>query len=697
MNKEEIIQLISDFNAQPSNPEVTSSRSYEESYHFVSTSVAAERASFIGWLLSSKELISKQDFDSKNIVDLAFGSGSLTSQIILQNDIKAKKIILNDKNLNTANISLDDQLDNSEVYDYDFLSPSKFDDINADVLIFNPQLGGGYTLGESDLSKVSGIYYDGSLDEYLKSLNRDTSKITFKVSEEDKIIYVQSLALNKGPLKAIVGDVKIFNYYDVIYQSKNSKPVGEASNNVKFRRTFDRIFSNGEVLIFYGDRATFDALFVDFNDVRELCASDGGMNLFVAKRNDSDKNHLLFKESDNGYNQVESCKESAEVISIEKLYKLEVEIGGLVKKITTDQNQESPIKDTSEQLYAKDKKMDQKEKLHRILLEPRGKLDFQYKNILLKGVPGTGKSRQIDIWIDKKMGLEKNDKNVLRVNIHSASSNADLMQGIGINTKDGSVEYKEKKGLILKHIIKAILHPNQPFVIILEEIQENSLNELIGDLIYLIESSKRVNIGQLLKDEKLKIESVKDIKFTLLINSILEVSKGEYVELPKLLSTSSTSNKMILPDNLYIFCTSNYRDDKKVIEDNLLRRFEVIEIYPKQKAEIGEAFKNQKVSDFVAELNQAILKEFNEIEIHPDRFLIGHAIWLNVEDQSSFCRAMLKVITEFKDIKELEYSGEVEKILRGLTYPFDYALPEQLGYMPLIEDLQAKGFKGILE
>ena len=98
--------------------------------------------------------------------------------------------------------------------------------------------------------------------------------------------------------------------------------------------------------------------------------------------------------------------------------------------------------------------------------------------------------------------MDINAPNILRVNVHSASSNADLMQGIGISTNAGKVEYKEKTGLILRHLRQAVQHPYVPYVIVLEEIQENSLNELIGDLIYLIEADKRVNLRKKLENEE---------------------------------------------------------------------------------------------------------------------------------------------------------------------------------------------------
>jgi hypothetical protein len=310
-----------------------------------------------------------------------------------------------------------------------------------------------------------------------------------------------------------------------------------------------------------------------------------------------------------------------------------------------------------------------------------GKLNFDYRNILLKGVPGTGKSRTLENIIDNHLNLKEHyNTNVLRINIHSASSNADLMQGIAINSNDnGNIEYKEKQGLILELIERATFNPNQPFVLVLEEIQENSLNELIGDLIYLIEDSKRA--------DKYKADN-KEYTYSELIDNIMEQNTNiDFVKLPTLISKRKKTKRMIIPHNLFIFCTSNYRDDRKVIEDNLLRRFEVIEIYPKYKDEIGDNFKSEEISNFLKELNESIVNICSTNgEIHPDRFMIGHSIWLKVEDKKAFSRAFLKVITEFKDIKDMHFD-DFQKIVKNLEFPFEVE-KEYASYEEWIKALQ---------
>ena len=313
-----------------------------------------------------------------------------------------------------------------------------------------------------------------------------------------------------------------------------------------------------------------------------------------------------------------------------------------------------------------------------------GSIGFPHKNILLKGVPGTGKSRAIEKIITEKLELEGHEghrENILRINIHSASSNADLMQGIGISSSGGQIEYKEKQGLILNIIEKATFHPEQPFVLIMEEIQENSLNELIGDLIYLIDENKRTK-NIVADDEKYEYQE--------LVERLIEQHPdAAYVKIPYLVDESTKYRKMIMPDNLYIFCTSNYRDDKKVIEDNLLRRFEVLEVYPKHDVVYVE------YQDFFKKLNENILNVLKD-EIHPDRFLIGHSNWIikdenkdKIDKKQNFYRAFLKIVVEFKDVKEIEFD-DFKKIAKDIALPNEATLTEWSTYKDLITEIQKK-------
>lgn len=314
--------------------------------------------------------------------------------------------------------------------------------------------------------------------------------------------------------------------------------------------------------------------------------------------------------------------------------------------------------------------------------------NYPFLNVLLKGVPGTGKSHFIEEIINNQIfGLKESkeeheclqtsilkNKNVVRVNIHSGLSNAELMQGIGVvTTGDNEIKYYEKRGLILKHIAKAILNPSLPYAIVLEEIQENNLNKLIGDLIFLLEEDRRVEFTE---DHFDIVDS--EIDFGMV--SELVVSKAEHnkVALPSLIE--DTQELFIcLPKNLYFFCTTNYRDDRKIMEDNLLRRFEIIDLFPDENLLV-----NLNVKEFFSKLNTAIFNHFNDnYETHPDRYLVGHAIWMKVNNFNSFIQAFNKVCVDMKDLKDLDWNN-----FKNIISNTEIDLSDYNSYKQLVQDIQ---------
>ncbi|MFL0684429.1 MAG: AAA family ATPase [Algoriphagus aquaeductus] len=679
--KEEIYSQIQEFVTQPSTPGVKNSPTFERSYLFVPSAIAKERAAFFRFIISQEDLLDLLP-EKWKALDLAFGSGNLTAHLLQESEYPIEKIVLNDKNTAVTNQNLSSLLPNTQISAHDFLESAQFPVERFNLVIFNPQTGGGWSEGSSNLSDQKPILHDGDLKSYLESIGRETSELTFSVDEAAKQVKVHSDSLNKGPMRDLVGDIKIFNYYDVFWTSKTSKLEGEQSNNVKFRQTFDKVFDPNGLLVYYGDESYFQAIFADFPYVIQLCPPDDGKMLFVATKAISEEKTILYRKSGPGtYEVTDSCKEVGGTKEESDLDELEVDLDHsaddfLIGKGNSEgERQETPNPEGMKFTISE---------------EELGSLDFPYLNVLLKGVPGTGKSRLIDQWIISQLDLKRaNHPNVLRINVHSASSNADLMQGIGIAANGGQVEYHEKTGLVLNHLKNACAKPKQPFVLVLEEIQENSLNELIGDLIYLIEDSKRVDLSAEVGGE---FESFEDF-----VGKLVEKKPNvEFVQVPYLVNTETKFRNLIFPKNLYVFCTSNYRDDKKVVEDNLMRRFDLIELYPKYEDAI---FKKKEVTLFLKTLNEEIIKGFESREIHPDRLIIGHANWLKVEDGKSFCRAMLKAIVEFKDIREIEWS-EMSPVLQKITVlPFGLDSNQILkakNYKDLIEHLQKQAFDDLL-
>lgn len=463
------------------------------------------------------------------------------------------------------------------------------------------------------------------------------------------------------------------NYVEGDILGQKEEDEGQQDVLDKLGETLNNFLEDGSTVLFYGKEKDFKSILPDNNYIKY---DSKLIDIFVV--NNDIEESMCFEKSGNDF--IKCINNVEEDETVESFDDIEVITD------THDVEKKSEIKEEKE--VVTDKK-----ETGIFVNETSGKNIFPHKNLLLKGVPGTGKSQTIEDIIEKELDIKGNAINICRINIHSASSNADLMQGIGISTNGANVEYKEKQGLIYNHIKKALFSPNQPFVLVLEEIQENSLNELIGDLIYLIEDKKRVKV------DASKFEDKKEYDYQAFIEQVLKDENNEhYIEIPYLVDTSTQYRKMVLPSNLYLFCTSNYRDDKKVIEDNLLRRFDVVEIYPQTQDVLGvEIFKSKEVSDFLSKLNGLIENQFKD-ETHPDRYLVGHANWLDITDEDSeenkklFYTALLKVLIEFKEIREVDFDTYVEPILSELFKEGEH-LPERLKTYISSCDFKIKSYK----
>lgn len=103
MNKAEIYQQISEFNNTQTNPDNRrDSKSYLDSFLYVNHAIATERAKFFTFFFFHPPFNSISLAES-TVLDLAFGSGSLSTHIMLESKLAYQKLILNDKFENSSN------------------------------------------------------------------------------------------------------------------------------------------------------------------------------------------------------------------------------------------------------------------------------------------------------------------------------------------------------------------------------------------------------------------------------------------------------------------------------------------------------------------------------------------------------------------------------------------------------------------
>ena len=242
------------------------------------TATAEDMAAFVGYIL--RRLV-KDTKSIVNILDPAFGSGNLTSHIVLDNDIPAKNIKLNDKQKEFINKDI--KLKDAEITYYDFLEDMPYDQ-KFDMIIFNPQMGGSHEPGKSHLENSLKVHIsEDGIENYIADLGLGF-EYDLTIDDTDKSIHIHSDTATKAKMTEKLKDIKVLDYHDLYYSSKSSTEEGTATNIVKFRNTLSDLLKDSTIVVFHGDSKTFESLFADFDDVNHYRSGLRTGDLFVAMK-----------------------------------------------------------------------------------------------------------------------------------------------------------------------------------------------------------------------------------------------------------------------------------------------------------------------------------------------------------------------------------------------------------------------------
>ena len=236
-------------------------------------------------------------------------------------------------------------------------------------------------------------------------------------------------------------------------------------------------------------------------------------------------------------------------------------------------------------------------------------------NQILYGPPGTGKTyttinKALEILanygeIEKIPDNRQKQKEIFDtfvtkgqiefVTFHQSYGYEEFVEGIKPSVKNGTVIYETKNGVFKNLCKKALEGKNKPYILIVDEINRGNIAKILGELITLIEPSKR--IGK---------------------------SEGLQLTLPY------SGESFGVPSNLYIIGTMNTADRSIALLDTALRRrFEFVEMMPD-----FEYLKDKKISDSgnTIELGRLLESMNNRIEFLLDReHTIGHSYFMGVE------------------------------------------------------------------
>ncbi len=261
-------------------------------------------------------------------------------------------------------------------------------------------------------------------------------------------------------------------------------------------------------------------------------------------------------------------------------------------------------------------------------------------NQILYGPPGTGKTyhtveaavKAAEPSFDTKNRSEwKQEFDALScqqrirfVTFHQSYGYEEFVQGLRAETEDGQIHYKVQSGIFKQICEDAAEDPENNYVLVIDEINRGNISKIFGELITLIEDSKRKNVN----DEG-------------------ELSEALSLRLPY---SKSEEPDFFVPTNLFIIGTMNTADRSLSAMDTALRRrFHFTEMMPDPSVfvESGVKVEGLDLVKMLTIMNQRI--EF----LYDREHTLGHAFFMSINN-SDDPFAELKGIFKNKIIPLLE-------------------------------------------
>lgn len=237
------------------------------------------------------------------------------------------------------------------------------------------------------------------------------------------------------------------------------------------------------------------------------------------------------------------------------------------------------------------------------------------KNLILQGPPGTGKT-----WLAKRLGfamIGSNDRETTRtrlrvVQFHPSLSYEDFVRGYRPTAEE---KLALQDGVMMEAIDAARSEPDRPYVLVIEEINRGNPAQIFGEMLTLLESSKR-----------------------------------HAKEAMELTYRRERGERVYVPENLYVVGTMNVADRSLALVDLALRRrFAFVSLKPMFNDAWRKWCRDKGLSDDLLNLIESRLNALNAVidgatSLGP-QFRIGHSFVTpeeTVSDGAAWFRARVE-------------------------------------------------------
>lgn len=325
------------------------------------------------------------------------------------------------------------------------------------------------------------------------------------------------------------------------------------------------------------------------------------------------------------------------------------------------------------------------------------------KNVIVEGVAGSGKSHLLSslrkAYVNKSVsGEEKyrikvsnqNDSSdevndldgyeslygedgdrIEVVVFHPSTSYEEFVSGIRPNfmkNHENKDDFVTQEGIFIEHCNKAVANPDKKFLLFIDEINRANTSRVFGDLMLIIESSKRTifvdggdpsakdvyNFGSLIAKES----NASDLNYIRLQTPVVK-KYYDNNEIVDELSEKDESNKgreikkvvfdkLVVPSNLHVLGTMNTTDRSVgTIDLALRRRFHWVTQHPYTAEELKDALEKngetypEEIATWYEKANSVLLDR-----VGPDARL-GHAYFFDKDDdEEAIAEALLNQLKE---------------------------------------------------